>query len=412
MHHDRQSLLQPAVIVAALGYFVDAFDILIFGAVRLKTLHGLGLSGQALMDATMSIQSWQMAGMFGGGIGAGMLADRIGRVRALYFSIALYSIATLLCGMANSVQAFLVWRALAGIGLAGELGTGVTLVAESLPQHRRGLGAAIMASFGMLGAAAAGSTGWWVDDWRYAYYIGGALGLLLLVLRLSVGESRIFEKARTYQGISRGNFWAFLSNRARFSRLLKSALLGVTTWFNVGILMTLAPELGIAKGVLGPIDPALAVVFFHVGMVVGDAGAGLLSQRLQSRLRALRWFLYAQILCVSVYLFVPFKDPAWMYVMVILLGCAGGYWAVFITNAAEQFGTNLRATAASAAPALVRLAFVPISAAFQWLKAPEMLGSPLWAAAVVGGACIGLALWASYHLEEPFAKNLDYVECR
>ncbi len=407
---DTSHLLQPAVLVAALGYFVDVFDILIFGAVRIKTLLGLGLSGQALTDATISIQSWQMVGMFAGGIGAGMLADHIGRVRALYFSIALYSVATLFCGLAASVEAFLVWRAIAGVGLAGELGTGVTLVAESLPTQRRGLGAAIMASFGMLGAVAAGSMGWLVDDWRLAYYLGSALGFGLLLLRLTVGESRIFERVRANRSVLRGNFWAFLSHRERFGRLMKCSLLGVTTWFNVGILMTLAPEFGAAKGVLGPIDPALAVVFFHIGMVAGDAGAGLLSQWLRSRLRALRWFLYAQTFCVGVYLFAPYTDPAYMYDLIVLLGVAGGYWAVFITNATEHFGTNLRATAASAAPALVRVAFVPISAAFQWLKAPALLGSPLAAAAAVGALCIGSALWASFRLEEPFFKNLDYVE--
>ncbi|MCS6929198.1 MAG: MFS transporter [Saprospiraceae bacterium] len=410
MHVNRLSLLHPAVIVSALGYFVDAFDILIFGAVRLKTLRGLGLEGQSLTDATLSIQSWQMAGMFVGGIGAGILADRIGRVRALYFSIALYSVATMLCGMASSVEAFLVWRTIAGIGLAGELGTGVTLVVESLPQRWRGLGATIMASFGMLGAAAAGTTGWWVNDWRHAYYIGGALGLLLLALRLSVGESPIFERALRQEGISRGNFLAFFSNFERFSRLVKCSLLGITTWFNVGILMTLSPEFGAAKGLVEPVDPALAVVFFHVGMVAGDAAAGLLSQWLRSRLRALRWFLWAQAVCVAAYLFVPFSSAAFMYVMIVLLGFAGGYWAVFITHAAEQFGTNLRATAAGAAPALVRIAFVPISTAFQGLKAPSAFGDPLLAAAAVGGACIGLALLASIQLEDPFAKNLDYVE--
>ncbi len=403
-------LLQPAVIVSALGYFVDVFDILIFGAVRVKTLQGLGLSGSALTDATLSIQSWQMAGMFAGGIGAGMLADRVGRVKALYFSIALYSAATLLCGMAETVEAFLLWRAIAGIGLAGELGTGVTLVAESLPTRRRGLGAAIMASFGMLGAVAAGGVGWWVTDWRHAYYIGSAMGFGLLALRLSVGESRIFEQARAYRGIPRGDFWAFISRPERLGRLLKCSLLGITTWFNVGILMTLAPEFGAAKGVRGPVDPALAVVFFHTGMAVGDAGAGVISQWLQSRLRTLRWFLCAQALCVGLYLFVPLSEPAGMYGFIVGLGIAGGYWAVFITNATEQFGTNLRATAAGTAPALVRLAFVPISAAFQWLKGPSVCGSPLWAAAAVGAGCIGLALWASYRLEEPFAKRLDYLE--
>jgi MFS family permease len=405
-----QRVLNAAVIVSALGYFVDVFDLLLFGAVRVKTLEGLGLSGQAVTDASISIQNWQMIGMFFGGIAAGVLADKIGRVRALYFSIALYSIATLGCGLTNSLLAFTFWRTLAGIGLAGELGTGVTLVSESLPAGKRGLGTAIMATFGMLGAVAAGSMGWLVEDWRVAYYIGGGLGLALLALRLSVGESLVFEKARRQTDVERGNFFSFFASGDRFGRLMKSSLLGVVTWFNTGILMLLAPEFGAAKGLPLRVDPALAVIWFHVGMSAGDGLSGLLSQLLKSRLRAIRIFLFLQILCVGAYLFAPLSAVWQMYTLILLLGFAGGYWAVFITNTTEQFGTNLRATAASTAPAIVRVFFIPISAAFQWLKSPFMTGNLITSAALVGAACIGAALWASFRLEESFHKDLDYLE--
>lgn len=407
---NQQRLLNAAVVVSALGYFVDVFDLLLFGAVRVKTLTGLGLSGQALMDASISIQNWQMIGMFAGGIGAGILADKIGRVRALYFSIVVYSIATLLCGAVESVEAFTFWRMVAGIGLAGELGTGVTLVSESLPTQKRGLGTAIMAAFGMLGAVAAGSMGWLVEDWRTAYYIGGGLGLALLVLRLSVGESQVFEKTRARKDVTKGNFFLFFSSGERCGRLLKCSLLGASTWFNTGILMLLAPEFGVAKGIPDRVDPALAVISFHIGMVLGDAGSGLLSQFLKSRLRAIRIFLALQIVCVSVYLFAPLAAAWQMYPLILMLGFAGGFWAVFITNTTEQFGTNLRATAASTAPAIVRVFFVPIALGFQWLKSPEMLGNPLFAAAGIGAICIGAAIWASLRLEETFYKDLDYLE--
>jgi MFS family permease len=405
-----QRLLNAAVVVAALGYFVDVFDLLLFGAVRIKTLSGLGLSGQAITDAGIFIQDWQMIGMFFGGIGSGVLADKIGRVRALYFSIALYSVATLGCGLSDSLAAFTFWRTLAGIGLAGELGTGVTLVSESLPTNKRGLGTAIMATFGILGAVAAGSMGWIVDDWRAAYYIGGGLGLALLALRLSVGESPIFENARGKKGVGRGNFFSFFSNSDRFGRLWNSSLLGVVTWFNTGILMLLAPEFGAARGLPERIDPALTVIWFHIGMSAGDGASGILSQVLKSRLRALRIFLLLQVASVSAYLFLPLSANWQMYLLILLIGFAGGYWAVFITNATEQFGTNLRATAASTAPSIVRIFFIPIAAAFQWLKTPSMTGNIVVAAALVGAACIGTALWASFRLNEPFHKDLDYVE--
>lgn len=403
-------ILNAAVVVSALGYFVDVFDLLLFGAVRVKSLTELGLTGQALTDASLTIQNWQMIGMFVGGIGAGMLADKAGRVRALFFSIALYSIATLLCGLAHSVEAYTFYRFLAGVGLAGELGTGITLVSESLPTHKRGLGTTIMAAFGMSGAVAAGSTSWLIADWRVAYYIGGALGLALLVLRLSVSESHIFEKTRNMSAVARGNAWALFNNPNRFARLSKSALLGATTWFNTGILMLLAPEFGVAKGIPDPVSPALAVVWFHIGMVLGDAGSGLLSQWLKSRLRAMQIFLTLQVGAVLAYLFVPLTAASQLYPFILLLGFAGGFWAVFVTNASEQFGTNLRATAASTVPALVRILFVPIALAFQALKAPNMLGNTLWAAATVGLFFLALAFWASFNLEETFDKDLDYVE--
>ncbi len=407
---NQQRLLNAAVIVSALGYFVDVFDLLLFGAVRVKTLSGLGLSGQALTDASIAIQNWQMLGMFVGGIAAGVLADKVGRVRALYLSIAIYSVATLFCGASSSVDMFTFWRTIAGIGLAGELGTGVTLVSESLPTHKRGLGTTIMATFGMLGAVAAGSMGWLVENWSTAYYIGGGLGLMLLVLRLSVGESEVFSKIRERSDIARGNVMAFLTSFERFGRLIKSSMLGVSTWFNTGILMMLAPEFGLAKGLVDRVDPALAVVSFHIGLVLGDAASGLLSQVLESRLKAMRLFLLMQIICVLAYLFAPLSASWQMYPLIFLLGFAGGFWVVFITNTAEQFGTNLRATAASAGPSIVRICFIPIAWGFQWLKSAEMTGSPIQAAALVGALCIGLAMWSSFKLEETFHKNLDYIE--
>lgn len=406
----KQRLLNAAVIVSALGYFVDVFDLLLFGVVRVKSLTELGLSGQALTDAGLYLQNWQMVGLFIGGIGAGVLGDKVGRVRALYLSILLYALGTLLNGFVNSVEMYAVCRFISGIGLAGELGTGITLVAESLPKERRGVGTTIVAGFGTSGAVFAGLMGFMVDDWRTAFFIGGGLGLVLLVLRLSVAESLFFKKIQHEESLSKGNFLAFFNNGDRFRRLMLSTFLGVTTWFNSGILMLLAPEFGRAKGIAEPINPAMAVVWFQIGMTLGDLGSGMLSQYLRSRLLAARLFMAMQVVFIAGYLFAPVTDAWQQYLMMLLVGFGGGVWAVVITNASEQFGTNLRATAACTVPSFIRLAFLPIAFAFQYLKGPDYFGEPILAAAVVGSITLALAFWASFSLRETFSTDLDFVE--
>lgn len=410
MKNSTTPFLSAAVIVSALGYFVDAFDLLLFGVVRVKSLSELGLSGQALTDASIALQNWQMAGLFVGGIGAGILGDKLGRVKALYYSIALYSLGTILNGFVHSVEMYAACRFLSGIGLAGELGAGITLVAESMPREKRGLGTTLVASLGMSGALAAGCMGWFVSDWRLAYFIGGGMGVVLLILRLRVADSDIFHRLRSRSDVKRGHVMDLITNRSRFSRLINSTLLGVTTWYGVGILMLLAPEFGVSKGVAGPVSPALSVVWFHAGMVSGDVASGLLSQYMRSRLKAMRLFLILQAVLVGIYLYAPLQLVWQMYLLITLLGFAGGFWAVFITNATEQFGSNLRATAASAVPSIVRLSFVPMALTFQWLKSPQVMNSTLHAAAIVGVVCLSLAFWSSFRLEETFERDMDYLE--
>jgi MFS family permease len=399
-----------AVIVSALGYFVDAFDLLLFGVVRVKSLTELGLSGQALTDASISLQNWQMAGLFAGGIGAGILGDKLGRVKALYYSIALYSLGTILNGFVDSVGMYAVCRFLAGVGLAGELGAGITLVAESMPKEKRGLGTTLVASIGISGALAAGCMGWFVADWRMAYFIGGGMGLVLLILRLHVSDSEIFHRLKSRTDVPRGRILDLITDRSRFFRLINSTLLGVTTWYGVGILMLLAPEFGVARGLTDPVSPALAVIWFHAGMVSGDVASGLLSQYLKSRLKAMRLFLALQTVLIGLYLYAPLQSVSQMYLLITLLGFAGGFWAVFITNATEQFGSNLRVTAASAVPSIVRLSFVPMALSFQWLKSAQIMGNTVHAAAVVGAVCLILAFWSSFRLKETFHTDMDYLE--
>ncbi|MCS7035573.1 MAG: MFS transporter [Saprospiraceae bacterium] len=401
-------LLNAAVVVAALGYFVDIYDLLLFGFVRVKSLQSLGFSGQQLTDIGLTLLNWQMAGMLLGGVLWGVLGDKRGRVRVLYFSIALYSIANILNGLVTSSLDYAVLRFLAGIGLAGELGAGITLVAESLPKEKRGYGTMIVASVGLTGALLA-----WVIDmffpWRVCFFIGGGLGLLLLVLRISVNESGMFRQMEAAEGISRGNFLALFTHWDRFSRFARCLLIGFPTWFVVGVLVTLAPEFGQAKGLSG-VSAGNAIAACYTGLIVGDIASGLLSQLLRSRLKVMWIFLIADALAVAYYLAAPFCSVAAFHFAHFLLGLSVGFWVIFVTIGAEQFGTNLRATVATSVPNFARGMLVPIASAFLWLKGPTMTGDVIPAAAVVGAACLLIAFAALIGMKETFDQDLNYME--
>ncbi|MFK7950868.1 MAG: MFS transporter [Saprospiraceae bacterium] len=406
----NSKILNTAVIVSALGYFVDAFDLILFGVVRVKSLEALGYTGIELTEAGIFLQNWLMAGLLIGGVLSGIIGDKFGRVKVLYGSIALYSIANLANGMVTDVNTYALCRFLAGIGLAGEVGTGITLVAESLPKEKRGLGTTIVATFGMLGALCAGMIDWVIPDWRIAYYFGGGLGIILLLLRIRVHESNVFEKLKTKEDVERGNFLSFFKSKTLLFRLLKNTFLGGTTWFVVGILVFLSPEFGQAKGIIENISPGKAVIYFHIGMVLGDVASGLISQYLQNRIRTIQLFLFMQTIIVFAYLFAPISSAFMLYVLIAVLGFTTGFWAVFITNASEQFGTNLRATAACTIPSIVRGLFIPIGLAFTFLQSESVLNSSLSAAAVLGVVCLTLAFWASFNIEDGFHRDLDYLE--
>lgn len=409
MHSEKPvKLLNAAVIVAALGYFVDIYDLLLFGFVRVKSLQALGFSGQELTDTGIALLNWQMAGMLIGGVLWGVLGDKKGRVRVLYFSIALYSIANILNGFVTSSTDYAVLRFLAGVGLAGELGAGITLVAESMPKEKRGYGTMIVAVVGLSGALLA-----WVIDmffpWRVCFFIGGGLGLLLLVLRISVHESGMFRQMQAEAGVSRGNFFALFTNWNRFSRFARCLLIGFPTWFVVGVLITLAPEFGQAKGLSG-ITGGNAIAACYTGLILGDIGSGLLSQVLRSRLKVMWIFLSLDALAVAYYLAAGFPTPASFYFAHFLLGLSVGFWVIFVTIGAEQFGTNLRATVATSVPNFARGMLVPIGASFLWLKGPDATGSVITAAAIVGTVCLAIAFLALIGMKETFEEDLNYVE--
>ena len=401
-----QRILNAAVIVAALGYFVDIYDLLLFGFVRVKSLQDLGFQGQALTDTGISLLNWQMAGMLIGGIAWGVLGDKKGRLSVLFGSIILYSLANLANGMVQTVGQYQVLRFIAGIGLAGELGAGITLVSEIMSKEKRGYGTTLVATIGILGAIMAYFVSqYW--DWRTAYFVGGGLGLALLVLRISVFESGMFKSLRE-SSVKRGNFLQLFTRRDLFSRYIKCILVGLPTWFVVGILVTLAPEFSKNFGMTDVVTTGgKAIMWCYTGLTLGDLSSGLLSQYLKSRKKALLAFHLFSLGTILFYLTSGNISQDFFYFKIFLIGFGVGYWAVFVTIAAENFGTNMRATVTTTVPNFARGALVPITMFFKSL-APSL--GIISSAYIVGGVCIAIALTVLYFLPETYGRDLDFLE--
>lgn len=398
-------ILNRAVVVAALGYFVDVFDILLFSIVRVQSLSDLGLSGDELLNEGIHLLRMQMLGMLVGGVLWGVIADRSGRVTVLFGSIITYSVATLLNAFVTSVEQYEILRFIGGIGLAGELGAGITLVAETLGRNNRGLGTTIVASFGISGAVAAAIIAELVD-WRTCYLIGGLMGLALLFLRVGALESELFKRSAAKESHA-GSLLLLFGSWERSWRFLRCILLGLPAWYTIGILVSFAPEFGQAFGMSELPKAGLAVMYAYSGAVIGDLLCGLLSQKLRSRKRALRIFYIAAGVMVLVYLSQHQSSLQGFYWVCGFLGMGVGCWAVFITTAAEQFGTNLRGTVATSAPNFARGGLVPLSLLFVALKPTlGLIGS----AAAVGVLTLSLAAWALFYTKESFSADLNYLE--
>lgn len=400
-------IINAAVIVAALGYFVDIYDLVLFSVTRVQSLRDIGVPQEKLADIGGELLGyWQMLGMLFGGLLWGVLGDKKGRLSVLFGSIVLYSIANIANGFVQTVEQYKLLRLIAGIGLAGELGAGITLVTEVLSKEKRGYGTTIVATIGLLGAVAAfGVTTFF--DWRNAYFVGGGLGLLLLLLRISVYESGMFKNAME-ANVSRGNFGVFFRNKKLLFRYIQCILIGLPTWYVVGILVTLAPEFGKEFGMeTPPATAAQAVMWCYIGLALGDLLSGTSSQVWRSRRKTMALFHTISLATVLFYLFSGNISLQMIYFKCFLLGLGAGYWAVFVTIAAEQFGTNIRATVATTVPNFARGALALIFFVFSTLKSTTgIINSALW----VGLTCIGIALTALYFLPETYHKDLDYFE--
>lgn len=397
-------LLQVPVIVAALGYLVDMYDLFLFSVVRVPSLKALNVPAEQLLTEGIRLLNFQMAGMLIGGVLWGIIADKKGRLSVLFGSIIMYSLANIGNGFVTSLDQYALLRFIAGVGLAGELGAGITLVTEVLPKEIRGYGTTLVATLGVLGAILA----YFVADlfeWRISYFVGGGMGLLLLILRFNVFESGMFKQVKE-KTVDRGNVMMILTNGKRFGKYMMAILVGLPIWFVVGILITFSPEFGAAKGIEG-INAGKAVMLAFSGQVFGDIFSGLLSQYLKSRKRVIGLFIILSLTMMIGYLMIPTLDLFTFYLMCALLGFCNGYWTLFITIAAELFGTNLRATVATTVPNFVRGATIPLAALFVNFK-PNL--GVIQSGLLIGVATSLVALLALYFLEETFTKDMDFIE--
>lgn len=406
--HDRRVLF--TVLVAALGYFVDVYDLIIFSVVRVQSLQDLGFSGEALTNHGVMLLNLQLGGMLIGGIFWGMLGDKKGRLSILFGSIVLYSLANIANTFVTSIEQYAICRFIAGIGLAGEIGAGITLVAELLPKDKRGLGATLVATLGVIGGVVAAVTGGWVE-WKTAYIIGGCLGLALLALRVAAAESGMFAQISHDASISRGDLKLLLGKPSCLARFIRCTLVGMPIWFMLGLIITFSPEIGTAIGIAEPLTTAKAILWFYGGMIVGDLSSGIVSQIMKSRRKALALFIIGALAGLLVLLNLPegLRDSATYYLICGISGVFCGYWAIFLITASESFGTNLRATVTTSVPNLVRGGAILLSSLFLALKATLGVVASLQ---MIGLITFALALYSVWTLRETFGIDLAYTESK
>ncbi len=398
-------IFNTTVLVASLGYFVDIYDLILFGIVRVPSLTSLGIKGDQLIKVGVLLLNMQMGGMLIGGIIFGIWGDKKGRLSVLFGSIFIYSIANLLNAFVSSVEMYAILRFVAGVGLAGELGAAVTLVSEVMTKETRGYGTAIVATIGVTGAIFAAIIGE-LFSWQTAFIIGGILGLVLLLTRIKMFESGMYKMLET-SNVRKGDFLKLFTSKDRFFRYLYCILIGLPIWFVVGILVTFSPEFGKVLGIAEPIKAGNSILFTYTGLIFGDFASGFLSQIIKSRKKVVMIFISLTFLFVLVYLFSSGLTPTMFYSLCVVLGFSIGYWAVFVTTASEQFGTNLRSTVTTTVPNFIRGSVVPITLVFSYLR--DSMGM-IHAALVVGIISVLIAFFAAYKLEETYGKDLNYLE--
>lgn len=393
------------VLVASLGYFVDIYDLIIFSIVRVKSFEEIGVSPQDMRAEGEFVLNMQMGGLLIGGVIWGIIGDKFGRLKVLFGSILLYSLANIYNGFVQDVMTYGIIRFVAGIGLAGELGAGITLVSESMHKSKRGYGTMLVATVGVLGAV----LGYFISeqyDWRTAYFVGGGMGLLLLLMRVGALESGLFKTAES-KTVVKGKFSMLFTDKHRFKRYLYCLCIGLPIWFVVGVLVTQAPEIGKALHAPATLSAGKGVLFTYLGISLGDLLAGLLAQVLKSRKKVVLICQMVILISASWYLLSDGLSETRFVWLCFFMGLGIGYWATFVTISAEQFGTNLRATVATTAPNFVRGALIPSSMLYGILVNHWGI---IIAAFVMIFFLSGIAIYALTQLEESFDKDLNYLE--
>ncbi|MET0394430.1 MAG: MFS transporter [Chitinophagaceae bacterium] len=410
MQPKRNSILSLPVIVGALGFFVDIYDLLLFSVVRKKSFAELGVAPDRMKDIGENIISWQMIGLVVGGILWGILGDKKGRKSVLFGSILLYSAATIANGFVKDIDQYTWLRFIAGLGIAGELGASITLTSETLPKEKRGIAATIIATSGVLGMIAA----YFVYDlsgenWRLCYFIGGGMGIALLFLRVGVLESRMYDSVK-HANVQMGDFLMMFNNRERFVRYMRAIFIGLPVWYVIGVLISFSDEFAREFKITG-FDQPKALMLQYAALAFGDLGAGIFSNVIRSRKKTL--LIYYGILAVFIVLFFALRgggSATNMYLLCMGLGFGSGISVIYITMSAEQFGTNLRATAAISIPNLVR-GFLPlILLLFQFLRSKTVLNDYVTAAWITGAVVVVIGFVSVLYTKETFGKEMDFVE--
>jgi MFS family permease len=402
------------VIVAALGYFVDIYDIQLFNVISKNSLIGIGITDKSIIDKYDYILFlWQMSGMLVGGLLWGILGDKKGRKSVLFGSILLYSLANIANAFVVDLNQYMIVRFFAGLGLAGELGAAITLVSEIMHKEHRGYGTMLVVTMGALGAVAAALiskaefTFFGLQSWQNAYIIGGILGLVLLTLRVGTYDSKMFDAVKS-SNVKKGNFFMLFRSKDRFLKYLACICIGLPVWFCIGILMKFSEHFSLLSGIIGePIQVGFVIMYSYLGLSVGDLISGLLSQLFKSRKKVVVGYLIATFVLTLVFLFAKNLTTEAYYLLCFMVGVCTGYWALFVTIASEQFGTNIRATVTSTVPNFVRGSVIPITLGF---KSMEQSFGSVNSALIVGVICLTLAIVSVLSLKESFSEDLNYIE--
>jgi MFS transporter, putative metabolite:H+ symporter len=405
-HSKEYGVFSLPVIIAALGYFVDIYDLLLFSIIRVPSLTTMGLNFEQAVQEGKRIINIQMMGLLLGGFLWGVLGDKIGRMKVLFASIILYSLGNIANGFVQTPTQYAWIRFISGIGLAGELGASITLVTEILPKHKRGLGTSVVAGIGLCGAVFAFLMKETFTNWRICYFIGGGMGFLLLFLRAGVLESKIFDTIKA-KNVAKGNLLMLVNNSKRFMNYLQAILIGIPTWYVIGLLLTFSDKFAKDLGVVEKIDPGKSVMWAYVAIAISDFMGGFISHFFKSRKKAIWFFYLVCVIALLLFFNLPNSSAHTFYFVCAMLGFGTGFWALFVTMAAEQFGTNIRATVTTTVPNIVRGSLVLTTFIFDSLQHHYSFVKSGW---ITGIIIMIIACTALYFTKETFDNDMDFVE--